>query len=138
MPECVDYEIKYRRNNSFSGIEPSDGLLLMQVFQDLNCNGRMDRSGEEGYWQDGEFYKWMQSSQNYPKFFKAVTEGYKLEKPQLFYLKNKLTGLWLMRDEVDKVYPYDHTFDIGNRDKFTQAEIDSMQTGSYEQIEVTE
>ncbi|ABG21668.1 gp125 (endogenous virus) [Lactococcus phage KSY1] len=51
-------------------------------------------------------------------------------------MKNKLTGLWLMRDEVDKVYPYDHTSDIRNRDTFTQQDIDSMQTGSYEQVEV--
>ena len=63
--------------------------------------------------------------------------GYQVEKPQLFYLKNKLTGLWLMRYEiVDKVYPYDHTSDIRNRDTFTQQEIDSMQTGSYELVPV--
>ena len=68
-----------------------------------------------------------------------ITGKYEVEKPQLFYLKNKLTGLWLMRYEiVDKVYPYDHTSDIRNRDTFTQQEIDSMQTGSYEQIEVAE
>lgn len=79
VPPCVDYEIKYRRNNSYSGIEPSDGLLLMQVFQDLNLNARTDRSGEDGYWQDGEFYQWMKSSQNYPIFVKAVTEGYTVD-----------------------------------------------------------
>ena len=58
--------------------------------------------------------------------FHLAINGYQVEKTQLFYLENKLTGLWLMRDEVDKVYPYDHTFDIRNRDKFTQQEIDSM------------
>ena len=69
----------------------------------------------------------------------ALLIGFTVEKPQLFYLKNKLTGLWLIRYEiVDKVYPYDHTSDIRNRDTFTQQEIDSMQTGSYEQIEVAE
>jgi len=70
--------------------------------------------------------------------FHLAINGFTVKKPQLFFLKNKLTGLWLMRDEVDKVYPYDHTFDIRNRDKFTQQEIDSMQTGSYEKIEVAE
>lgn len=70
--------------------------------------------------------------------FHLAINGYQVEKTQLFYLENKLTGLWLMRDEVDKVYPYDHTFDIRNRDKFTQQEIDSMETGSYEQIKVEE
>lgn len=149
VPECVDYEIKYRRNNSYSGIEPSDGLLLMQVFQDLNCNGRMDRSGEEGYWQDGEFYKWMQSSENILVFFKAVTEGYTIEKPQLFYLKH------IDMSKADKECDYfaqirndrfEHESVQNNTlpgvevvgVRFTQAEIDSMQIGSYEQIEVAE
>ena len=67
----------------------------------------------------------------------ALIIGFRVEKPQLFYLKNKLTGLWLMQYEVvDKVYPYDHTSDIRNRDTFTQEEIDSMETGSYELVPV--
>ncbi|ARD99498.1 DUF1642 domain-containing protein [Lactococcus lactis] len=83
-----------------------------------------------------ELYNWA-ICQHHVTILK-LWNGYTVEKPQLFYLKNKLTGMWLMRDEVDKVYPYDHTLDIRNIDKFTQQEIDSMQTGSYEQIEVTE
>ncbi|KSU11080.1 DUF1642 domain-containing protein [Lactococcus lactis] len=67
-----------------------------------------------------------------------ITGKYEVEKPQLFYLKNKLTGMWLMRDEVDEVYPYDHTFNRCHRGKFTQQEIDSMQTGSYELVPVEE
>lgn len=70
-------------------------------------------------------------------YMRAWLDGYTVEKPQLFYLKNKLTGLWLMRYEVvDKVYPYDHTSDIRNRDTFTQQEINAMQTGSYELVPV--
>lgn len=73
--------------------------------------------------------------------------GFKVEKPQLFYLKNKLTGdclaiclarassglyvevteKWLTRKEQTSYKLY-----------FTQQEIDSMETGSYEQIEVAE
>ena len=76
-------------------------------------------------------------SERQEDYMRAWLDGYTVEKPQLFYLKNKLTGLWLMRYEiVDKVYPYDHTSDIRNRDTFTQQEIDSMETGSYEKIEV--
>lgn len=76
---------------------------------------------------------------------RAKLGGYKLEKPQLFYLKNKLTGdclaiclarassglyveiteKWLTRKEQTSYKLY-----------FTQQEIDSMETGSYEQIEV--
>ena len=76
-------------------------------------------------------------SEHQEDYMRAWLDGYTVEKPQMFYLKNKLTGLWLMQYEViDKVYPYDHTSDIRNRDAFTQQEIDSMQTGSYEQIPV--
>lgn len=75
---------------------------------------------------------------NHPEEFAIafITGNYQVEKPQLFYLKNKLTGMWLMRDEVDEVYPYDHTFNRCHRGKFTQQEIDSMQTGSYELVPV--
>lgn len=85
-----------------------------------------------------EWLFFQRSDDNINLILRAWLDGYTVEKPQLFYLKNKLTGLWLMRDEVDKVYPYDHTTYIGDRDKFTQQEIDSMETGSYEQIEVAE
>ena len=77
-------------------------------------------------------------SEHQEDYMRAWLDGYTVEKPQLFYLKNKLTGMWLMRDEVDEIYPYDHTFNRCHRGKFTQQEIDSMQTGSYEKIEVTE
>ncbi|MEI3641981.1 DUF1642 domain-containing protein [Lactococcus cremoris] len=76
-------------------------------------------------------------SEHQEDYMRAWLDGYTVEKPQLFYLKNKLTGLWLIQYEVvDTEYPYDHTSDLRNRDTFTQQEIDSMQTGSYEQIEV--
>ena len=75
-------------------------------------------------------------SEHQEDYMRAWLDGYTVEKPQLFYLKNKLTGMWLMRDEVDEIYPYDHTFNRCHRGKFTQQEIDSMQTGSYEQIAV--
>lgn len=74
--------------------------------------------------------------------------GFKVEKPQLFYLKH------IDFCKTDKHYDW---FTIKHSDgplnhlrvekgekpstidcKFTQKEIDSMQTGSYEQIEVTE
>ncbi|WP_461217099.1 DUF1642 domain-containing protein [Lactococcus cremoris] len=86
---------------------------------------------------------WVQEQTYYVDLEKIISHlisikvtGFRVEKPQLFYLKNKLTGMWLMRDEVDEVYPYDHTFNRCHRGKFTQQEIDSMQTGSYEQIKV--
>ncbi|MGO3572197.1 MAG: DUF1642 domain-containing protein [Lactococcus cremoris] len=82
-------------------------------------------------------------------FLNAVITGkYEVEKPQLFYLKH------IDFCKTDKHYDW---FTIKHSDgplnhlrvekgqkpstidcKFTQQEIDNMQTGSYEQIEVTE
>ena len=73
--------------------------------------------------------------------YRAMLDGYTVEKPQLFYLKAK---------ELLVVGDYDHVEDLWldcnknftpkkqDAHKFTQQEIDSMQTGSYEKIEVTE
>ena len=76
---------------------------------------------------------------------RAKLGGYKLEKPQLFYLKNKLTTSYLALDTNTGYYEHWGEEIIpkllikqGYKISFTQSEIDSMQTGSYEQIEVAE
>ena len=67
----------------------------------------------------------------------ALLVGFTVEKPQLFYLKNKIT----------KAFLYDNGLEFGECDKnckdweifktkFTQQEIDSMKTGSYELVPV--
>ena len=76
-----------------------------------------------------------------------MKDGYTVEKPQLFYLKHidmskadKECDWYLITDCVKLCHewvgknlkPKDDDF------KFTQEEIDSMQTGSYENIEVEE
>jgi hypothetical protein len=60
-----------------------------------------------------------------------ITGKYEVEKPQLFYLKNKITGMYLSSDGKDL---YEHHKNHGF--KFTQEEIDSMETGSYELVPV--
>nr|DAF69547.1 MAG TPA: Protein of unknown function (DUF1642) [Caudoviricetes sp.] len=76
---------------------------------------------------------------------RAWLDGYTVEKPQLFYLKNKMTTSYLALD-INTGY-YEHWGEEiipkllnkqGYKTSFTQAEIESMQTGSYEQIEVAE
>ena len=69
--------------------------------------------------------------------------GYTVEKPQLFYLKNKLTTSYLALDTNTGYYEHWGEEIIpkllnkqGYKISFTQQEIGSMQTGSYEQIEV--
>ncbi|MDG4966102.1 DUF1642 domain-containing protein [Lactococcus lactis] len=65
------------------------------------------------------------------EFERACIIGYK---SQLFYLKNKLTGMYLAYDGMNDLYEVWET----KAHKFTQQEIGSMNTWSYEQIEVTE
>ena len=81
--------------------------------------------------------------------YRAMLDGYTVEKPQLFYLKHidmsrkdKEFDHYLFRIEGDRLAHH-----IVNKNNlphnyrsitFTQQEIDSMQTGSYQQIEVTE
>lgn len=81
---------------------------------------------------------------NAEDFARAWLDGYTVEKPQLFYLKSKS----LLENEgeseepdVDELYlnaKGNLVIYKGDAKKFTQSEIDSMQTGSHEQIEVTE
>ena len=71
----------------------------------------------------------------------ALLIGFRVEKPQLFYLKNKIK----LEDVGNDLIGYLNLFltndgyltsNINRAKKFTQQEIDSMQTGSYEQKEV--
>ncbi|CCK20371.1 Orf27 [Lactococcus raffinolactis 4877] len=86
-------------------------------------------------------HDWIFVDDNANKFVKAYLDGYTVEKPQLFYLKNKIK----LEDVGSDLIGYLNLFltndgyltgNINRAKKFTQQEIDSMQTGNYEQIEV--
>ena len=102
----------------------------------------------------GVFDKISKNRKTYPKLFEWVFEDensqatfalafitgkYEVEKQQLFYLKNKLTGMYLYKKPIDG-YGEEPTSSIKkyltDDFKFTQQEIDSMQTGSYELVSV--
>ena len=70
----------------------------------------------------------------------ALLVGFTVEKPQLFYLKNKLTTSYLILDTSTGYFEHWGSTEATGRYKssFTQQEIGSMETGSYEQIEVAE
>ena len=78
----------------------------------------------------------------------ALLVGFTVEKPQLFYLRDELTGQFLAKDnqfkDKDRYFfwtgadPLTHSIGTAWKLTFTQQEIDSMQTGSYEQIKVEE
>jgi hypothetical protein len=78
---------------------------------------------------------------NAEDFARAWIDGYTVEKPQLFYLKNKIK----LEDVGSDLIGYLNLFltndgyltsNINRAKKITQEEIDSMQTGNYEKIEV--
>ena len=70
----------------------------------------------------------------------ALLIGFRVEKPQLFYLREKNTGYYLRKtgnNEYGITPHYSNDYDENYMHyKFTQQEIDSMQTGSYELVPV--
>ena len=93
-------------------------------------------------------------SEHQEDYMRAWLDGYTVEKPQLFYLKhidmskrNSINDLYLKKYiHADLTETGEHRLSHAMSAKgmyppkdycaFTQQEIDSMQTGSYEQIEV--
>lgn len=92
-------------------------------------------------------YNWLFSNNEINSqdlFSQAWLNGYTVAKEKRFYLKHKSVLIFdpdSDDSDVDELYlgaggnfvPYQHLAKI-----FTQSQIDSMETGSYEQIEVTE
>ncbi|ARD96610.1 DUF1642 domain-containing protein [Lactococcus lactis] len=76
----------------------------------------------------------------------ALLLGFRVEKPQLFYLRDELTGQFLAKDNQfkneDRYFfwtgadPLTHSIGTAWKLTFTQQEIDSMNTGSYELVPV--
>lgn len=134
VPECVAKTVELLKNNpesSWSKLCDSlgeEGVTWLNEFQHKD-----ERFGFGGL------------NSKLIVLFHLAINGYTVEKPQLFYLKNKLTTSYLALD-INTGY-YEHWGEEiipkllkkqGYKLSFTQAEIDSMETGSYEQIEVTE
>ena len=103
---------------------------------------------EAGVTAPRDVAKWVfENKENLNLFICAWLYGYTVEKPQLFYLKNKITGKYLRSytglSMDDRTLRYEEVKDkrvggFGGGTTFTQSEIDSIETRSYEQIEVTE
>lgn len=82
-------------------------------------------------------------SEHQEDYMRAWLDCYTVEKPQLFYLKNKLTTSYLALDTNTGYYEHWGEEIIpkllnkqGYKISFTQQEIDSMETGSYELVPV--
>ncbi|MHC5227557.1 DUF1642 domain-containing protein [Enterococcus sp. LJL99] len=83
VPEFVADEINHQRYMVGSCMQ-SDGLLLKNVFRDLHSSGRISRGTK--FWTGGEFYNWMQGSDNVELFVKAVLDGYTVTKEPLYIM----------------------------------------------------
>ncbi len=83
-----------------------------------------------------ELYNWA-ICQHHETILK-LWNGYTVEKPQLFYLKNKLTTSYLILDTSTGYFEHwGSTEAIGRyKSSFTQQEIGSMETGSYDLVPV--
>ncbi|MCD6633434.1 DUF1642 domain-containing protein [Lactococcus cremoris] len=132
VPECVAGAIESIPDH-YSAFEAIDLIKSkVEVFTEENKD-----------WL--QVYNWLcEGIDNQDTFALAfITRKYQVEKLQLFYLKNKIE----LEDVGSDLIGYLNLFltnggyltnNINRAKKFTQEEIDSMQTGSYEKIEVTE
>lgn len=112
VPECVAVAIEKDKQANIS---------ISDVFE-ATFSYENHHLTEAGLW----------TKNNPEKYIIARNIGYTVEKPQLFYLKNKLTSMYLAYDGMNDLYEAWET----KAHKFTQEEIGNMETGSYEQIPV--
>lgn len=107
---------------------------------DLKPLRNLETYGETGFTEEKlqNILFWI--SENQEDYMRAWLDGYTVEKPQMFYLKNKITGMYLYKKALGG-YGEDPSSSIKyltDDFKFTQEDINSLDTGSYEQIKVTE
>ena len=89
----------------------------------------------EGYGPGTELYDWVfQKSCGESLFARAWLDGYTVEKEKKYYLCEKNTGYYLTKKSDTLKLVVNPYFDETN--EFTQSEIDKLNIGSYEQIEV--
>lgn len=91
---------------------------------------------ENGDWK--YVHDWIFVDDNANEFVKAWLDGYTVEKEKLYRLKNKITNQYINMNPYNGHCQESMTFGDFYKCVFTQSEIDGMETGSYEQIEVTE
>ena len=122
VPECVDEFIR-----GYDDIQEISMLYVMKDFADSKyfddfC-AIQDDLEKYGRWDD--------------MLYKAIRFGYTVEKTKLFYLREKNTGYYLNKPKNNGLELVPNPY-LDEDNQFTQQEIDSLNTGSYEQIEVTE
>ena len=121
VPQFVADYIETQKDNNYNG----NAYLIVKHYDSFKDEGN-----------DSELDIWI--ANNFNDFLNAIVNGYTVKKEQLFCLKNKNTGHFLYRQpkesggnliEVVATINEEHTW-------FTQDEIDTMHTDSYEKIKV--
>lgn len=122
VPECVAEWYEEHKDD----LDYSIYIFCTDFYKNTDCPGK----------ELTKFENWFDNDSNQPiETLIRMQDGYTVEKPQLFYLREKNTNYYLNKSKNNGLElvpnPY---FDEDNQ--FTKQEIDSMQTGSYEQIPV--
>ena len=130
VPEDVDKAIKYlKTQNNFATFADFDDILTEKGLKWLNNFQFKDRRFGFGGLNNKLFIL----------SHLAIT-GYEVEKPQLFYLCEKNTGYYLRKSGTDWstiTCHYTNDYDENYMNcKFTQKEIDKLDTGSYDIVPV--
>lgn len=156
--ECIHERDEYidYLESKLSNARPQQSLPVVPEFvaewiEILKTKGLKPLKNPETYGETGFTEEKLQNilfwiSEYQEDYMRAWLDGYQVEKPQLFYLRDELTGQFLAKDnrfkDKDRYFfwtgedPLTHSIGTAWKLSFTQQEIDSMETGSYEQIEV--
>lgn len=156
--ECIHERDEYidYLESKLSNAKPQQALPVVPEFvaewiEILKTKGLKPLKNPETYGETGFTEEKLQNilfwiSEYQEDYMRAWLDGYQVEKPQLFYLRDELTGQFLAKDnrfkDKDRYFfwtgedPLTHSIGTAWKLSFTQQEIDSMETGSYEQIEV--
>ena len=104
-----------------------EGTLVFEHYNSYKGNGNCS-----------ELHEWI--ADNFDTFLEAIVNDYTVEKEQLYYLKNKLTNKYLLEHKVDLYFDEDELNEESSywKTKFNQSEIDKLNIGSYDQIEIDE
>lgn len=119
---------------------------IVEWIEILKTKGLKPLKNPETYGETGFTEEKLQNivfwiSENQEDYMRAWLDGYTVEKPKRFYLKNKLTTSYLALE--NKTGYYCHISPITEssywKASFTKEDIDAMEdTRSYEKIEVVE
>ena len=125
VPEDVDKAIKYLKKNNDSTFIDLCSILTEKGLNWLNDFQFKDRRFGFGGLNNKLFI-----------ISHLAITGYTVDKEQLYYLKNKITNQYINMNPYNGHCHESMTFGNCYKCVFTQSEIDDMETGSYEQIEV--